>query len=73
LTTSEARLKAKQDPDFINLKRFDYSIEKLLERYPEGAPNKLIAQGLMLSEDEVDTIFNNIILKLRHSIGVTDL
>ena len=71
MTATEARHLVKSEPDFVYLKRFNYSIEELLERYPEGAPNRLIAQGLLLSVEEVETIYENILAKLRNEIGVT--
>jgi hypothetical protein len=71
LTGTEARRRVKQEPDFVYLKRFNYSLLELLERYPEGAPDRLIAQGLLLSVEEVQTIYENILAKLRNQIGVT--
>jgi hypothetical protein len=54
-----------EDDDFIDLKRFDYSIMKALERYPDGLPDKLIAQGLCISEDALDKKYQEIIVRLR--------
>lgn len=56
------------DPDYIALKRFDYSINKLVERYPDGAPPKLIAQALLITEEEVEEIYQGIVLKLREAM-----
>ena len=61
-------------PDFIYSKRFDNSIEKFLERYPNGdAPTRVIAQCLLISEEEVNEIYNNVISKLKKSFGVDRL
>ena len=53
------------DDDFIAIKRFDFSLSRLLERYPDGAPNSIIASALMIEEDEVETLYESIVAKLR--------
>jgi hypothetical protein len=68
MTTEEARKKIETEPDFIYLKRFDYSLDRLIERYPDGAPNRVIAQALMMTEDDVEETFNSIIAKLRGTL-----
>lgn len=40
------------DPDFITLKRYSYSLEKLIARYPDGVPIALAAQALNLTVEE---------------------
>ncbi len=66
MTTEEALERIQNDPDFVALKRFDYSLTKLLQRYPEGVPNnKLIAQALMITEDDVDKLYNDVVELLR--------
>jgi hypothetical protein len=70
LTTTEARKKILYDPDFVFLKRFDYSIDQLMERYPDGCPTRIIAQALMLTEDDVDELYERLVLKLRRLMGV---
>jgi hypothetical protein len=58
------------DPDWINLKRFNNSLKELLVRYPDGAPDHVVAAGLNIDETEVDVLYNQIVLKLRQSMGV---
>lgn len=70
MTYEEAKKKLETDPDFIYSKRFDYSLEKCIEKYPEGAPNKIIAQCLMLTEEEVDETYRNVVEKLRKIMKV---
>lgn len=53
------------DPDFILIRRFDYSLKKLVERYPDGAPDRIIAQALGIEEHEVQEIYRGIVLKLK--------
>ena len=70
ITTEEALLRINDDPDFICMKRFDYSLCNLLEKYENGAPTKIIAQALLISEDEVDLIFDGIIKKLKEAFKI---
>jgi len=65
MTRDEIKLKIETDPVFINIKRFDYSIENLIDRYPDGAPLRLIAQALNMTEEEVQETYNNVLVKLK--------
>ncbi len=56
--------------DFVYLKRFDYSIKKALERYPDGVPEHLIAQALGLEKEDVDELYQEVIEKLREIMKV---
>jgi DNA-binding CsgD family transcriptional regulator len=40
-------------------------VETLLERFPDGAPDKTIAQALMISIEDVESLYNGIVAKLR--------
>jgi hypothetical protein len=61
----EARERIATEPDFIFLKRFDYSLASLVQKHPGGVSNRVVAAALMVTEDDVDDIYENIILKLR--------
>lgn len=60
------------DPDFILLKRFGMSLRQCEERYPDGAPNHIVAGALGLPEDRVQDIYDSIVKKLRKIMGVTE-
>ena len=66
----DAQKRIAEEPDFIALKRFNYSMEKFVQRYPEGAPDHVIAEALMISEPEVEELYQKAIVKLRHLMGV---
>lgn len=66
----DAKQRIMQDRDFIALKRFDYSLAKMVERYPEGAPDHVIAEALMMSEAEVEETYEKAVAKLRMIMGV---
>lgn len=61
----EARERIATEPDFIFLKRFDYSLASLVQKHPGGVSNRVVAAALMVTETDVDDIYENIILKLR--------
>jgi hypothetical protein len=65
VTYEEALKRIDTDPDFIYCKRFDNSLEKCLDRHPDGAPTKLIAQALMMTEEQVEELYTGVVQKLR--------
>lgn len=70
MTPEEIMLRLKTDPDFINLPRYDFSLAKLLERFPDGAPSRIMAAALSISEEELEKLQTEVIKKLRRAIGV---
>jgi len=60
-----------EDEDYINLKRFNFSIKETLERYPDGVPDHLIAQALGIEESEVTELYEEVVLHLRELMKVT--
>jgi hypothetical protein len=58
------------DPDFITLKRFDFSVKKLQERYPEGCPDHISAQALGLTPEEFQKKYQEIIENIKDEMGV---
>jgi hypothetical protein len=71
MSLEEARELLQKDSNFIYSKRFDFSLQKLLERYPDGAPNKVIAQVLLITEEEVENIVNKAIIQIRQKMKIT--
>lgn len=71
MLTDEAKKKIEGEEDFVYLPRFNFSISKALERYPEGLPtNKLIAQALLVTEDEVEVLYKKAVRHLRRLMKV---
>lgn len=62
--------KLETDPDFILMTRFDNSLAKALERYPDGAPDHVVARALGLTEAEVERKFAEIVKKIQKDLGV---
>lgn len=67
---NEARERIVSDPDFIFLKRFDFSLKNLVEKHPGGVSDRVIAAALMVTEDDVQDIYESIIIKLRDILKV---
>lgn len=72
MTPEEARKKLAEDPDFVNLKRFDFSLKSTLEKLPDGCTDRQIAQALMIPEDRVRSMYARIVEKIRGVLGVED-
>lgn len=53
------------DPDFIDLEEYDFSLDKLLEEYPEGVPLRVISAALGLSVKETEELYEGILEKLK--------
>jgi hypothetical protein len=70
MTTEQARHLIHTDDQFIYSKRFNYSLEELMKRHPDGCPNRVIASVLMITEDDVDELYEQIVAKLRSAMGV---
>jgi hypothetical protein len=69
MTAAQAKALLDQDPDFVVAKRHDYSLAKLIERYPDGCPDRLIAAVLLMTEDDVAERRAQIIATLRQAVG----
>lgn len=70
MTTEQAKKLLVEDPNFVAIKRYGYSLTKMLERYPDGCPHRLIAQALLITEDDVQAMYDGIVLKLRARMKV---
>jgi hypothetical protein len=68
----EALRRVAEERDFVHLRRFDYSLTKLMERYPDGCPDDVIAAALMIPEHEVEMLYQASIVKLRALMRVDD-
>jgi hypothetical protein len=62
--------KVSTDPLYIAINRFDCSLSSLLDRYPDQVPDHVIQQALMLSEEEMNELYNSIVLKIRKDFNV---
>lgn len=62
---NELYRKIKEEPDYIRCPKFGNSMTKFLSKNPEGVENSTIARLLMISEPEVEKIYNEAVRMLR--------
>jgi len=72
MTNKKKELKERilEDEDFIYCPRLGNSLEKLIEKNPEGIDDERIAKVLLMEEKEVISIFAQAIEKIKNSIGL---
>jgi hypothetical protein len=58
------------DKDFILMKRLENSMKQLMEKYPNGCPDHVIAAALGLSEERVQVRYLEIIACLQRKMNV---
>ena len=68
----QVKKKIDSEPDYIYSKRFGNSLAACVERYPEGASTKLIAQVLLMTEEEVEETYLQVVEKLRDIMKVDE-
>lgn len=66
------RARVMEDPEYVDVRRFDFNATKLMARYEDGCPDHVIASALMIPEEEVETQYQLIVDKMRDHIGVDD-
>lgn len=69
MTDADKRTRLELEPDFILMKRFGYSLARLLERYPDGATDEIAAQALGISKGEVDRRYQKVVDSLQKTVG----
>ena len=70
MNDDDTRRRLQEDPDFVASKRYNHSLKEMEDRYPEFAPDNVIATVLMLSEDEVATLYEALVARFRDLMGV---
>jgi hypothetical protein len=63
--SDDVRRRIQTEPDYIYLPRCNCSVQHLIRRHPDGVPTHTIAQALLLTEAEVEALYEEIVLKLR--------
>lgn len=53
------------DETFVNSKRFGYSIDAVVQRYPDGAPDNVICQLLDIDQHTLDALYRQVVASLR--------
>lgn len=63
------REKVMTEPDFINSKKYRYSLDKYLKNNPTS-PDNIIAHLLCMNEEEVQKTFDSAVIKIRQFMNV---
>lgn len=58
------------DEDYIYCPRLGNSLKKLIDKNPDGVDTERIAKVLLMSEEEVEKIFEESLIKLRKKLGL---
>ena len=64
--------KLKKDPDFVIAPRFGNSLERLMERFPDGVPEDVCAKALNLLPEEVEQLYQKTVKDLRKNMALGD-
>lgn len=58
------------EPDYINSKKYGYSLDKFLEQHPNGVPDNIISVLLCISVEEVQDHFGTSVTTLRKAFKI---
>jgi len=58
-----------EEEDFIKSPKFQNSLNKFMNENPDGVEESAIARLLLLSEEEVNKIYNESVAELKEKLG----
>ncbi len=70
MNSIQAKHLIENDEKFVYSKKFNYDLDVLLKRYPDGCPERVIASILLATEEEVEGWHQQLVQKLRVFMGV---
>lgn len=60
--------KIKEDPDFIYCPRLGNSLDKLVDKNPDGIDDERIEKVLLMTKKQIDATYESALKKLRKSV-----
>jgi hypothetical protein len=67
------RRRFETEPDFINVKRFGYSLKRCQEKYPDGLPDdRAVAAAACLDESDVEVEMDRITEELKDILDIEE-
>lgn len=57
------------DADFVLSKKHENSLNKLMQEYPDGVPDRVICKVLQITPEELKRYYKCAIVNLKKSIG----
>lgn len=68
MTDEEILKRLQTEEDFVFAPRYKNSVTELLRRYPDGVPDRIVAQALQIHPEEVSEAFERVVEKIRRAI-----
>ena len=65
---SDIKRKIQEEEDYVRCPKFGNSLNKFLNKNSEGVDNKIIARLLLVSEEEVEQIYDEAVKLLREDM-----
>jgi hypothetical protein len=62
--------KIEEDSDFIYCPRLNNSMDSFIRTHPDGVDNERISKVLLVDEEEVRSIFESALRKIRKKLGL---
>jgi hypothetical protein len=66
----EIHKKIQEDEDFVHCPKFNNSLKKVINKNPDGLEDNKIADMLCVSIEEVSSIYNSAIEKIRQKLNI---
>jgi hypothetical protein len=67
---SEIHRKIQEDEDFVHCPKFDNSLKKIMNKNPDGLEDSKIADILCISVEEVESLYQSAIKKIRQKLNI---
>jgi len=67
--TEEQRQMIRQETDYVFLRRYHYSVDEAIQKFPDGLPTVMIAKGLGETSDWVESQYRTVVGKIRGMIS----
>lgn len=71
LNHEQARYFVDTEPDFVNNRRYNYSLKQLMAAHDESCTPRLAAQAVAATEEEVEAEYQEILAILKLRMGVS--
>jgi hypothetical protein len=68
MTDDEIVRRLLSEEDFVFAPRYQNSLKALVEKYPDGVPDKIVAQALQIDVEEVPEAFARTVAKIKKQI-----
>ena len=67
---NEILKRIREEEDFVRYPKLGNSLTKFLDANPDGVKNDMISRVLMMTEQEVEALFEDAVKRLRVAMGI---